>query len=447
MYVTNRVAKIRKLSQPHQWSYVHTESNPADAATRSIPPDKLQNSLWLQGPPSLYEPTEESNDTKFPLVNVDQDKEIRPQVQVLKTELHENTFALTHRIERFSVWRNLVNTFKRLKIFARTLHKDGTKDELSDISYSATVNFIIRQIQSEVFSTEISCIKHRSSLPKTSRIRNLNPFLDDDGLLRVGGRIHRASIEYKEKHPIIIPGNNHIAVLLIRHYHCEVKHQGRHFTAGALRDAGFWIVGERRLISSLLYKCVICRKLRGKQEQQLMSDLPEDRVSPNPPFSSVGIDTFGPWSVVTRKTRGGQANSKRWALLFTCLSTRAIHIEVIEELSSSSFINALRRFIALRGSLKEIRSDRGTNFVGSVDHLDMNSINVEEGPVHNFLEEKQTVWIFNPPHSSHMGGIWERMIGITRRILNSMILEVKSKDLTHEVANHVFSRGLCHSQW
>lgn len=95
--------------------------------------------------------------------------------------------------------------------------------------------------------------------------------------------------------------------------------------------------------------------------------------------------------------------------------------------------NDLRRFIALRGSVKEIRSDRGTNFVGTVDHLDMNSINVEEGPVHNFLEEKQTVWIFNPPHSLHMGGIWERMIGITRRILNSMILEVQSKDLTDEV--------------
>lgn len=147
----------------------------------------------------------------------------------------------------------------------------------------------------------------------------------------------------------------------------------------------------------------------------------------------MGIDAFGPWSVVTRKTRGGQANSKRWALLFTCLSTRAIHIEVIEELSSSSLTNALRRFIVLRGSVKEIRSDRGTNFVGSVDHLDVNSINVEEGPVHNFLEDKQTVWIFNPPHSSHIGGIWERRIGITRRILDSMILEVQSKDLTHEV--------------
>ncbi|VDI11884.1 Hypothetical predicted protein [Mytilus galloprovincialis] len=117
----------------------------------------------------------------------------------------------------------------------------------------------------------------------------------------------------------------------------------------------------------------------------------------------VGIDTFGPWSIVTRKTRGGQANSKRWALLFTCLSTRAIHIEVIEELSLSSFINALRRFIALRGSIKEIRSDRGANFVGSVVNLNIASINVEEGPVHKCLEDKQTVWIFNP----HIPHIWE----------------------------------------
>ncbi|VDI05251.1 Hypothetical predicted protein [Mytilus galloprovincialis] len=124
-------------------------------------------------------------------------------------------------------------------------------------------------------------------------------------MLRLGGRISRADIDYKLKHPLIVPGNNHIVILLIRHYHSEVKHQGRHFTAGSLRDAGFWIVGEKRLISSLLHKCVICRKLPGKQEQQLMSDLPVDRLCSSPPFSSVGIDTFGPWSIVTRKTRGG----------------------------------------------------------------------------------------------------------------------------------------------
>ncbi|VDI78657.1 Hypothetical predicted protein [Mytilus galloprovincialis] len=296
MYVTNRVSRIRKLSKPNQWSYIPTELNPADAATRSVPPDKLQDSMWLNGPPTLNETSKDLVDTDFPLLNTEQDKEIRPNVQVMKTGLQESTLALTHRIERFSVWKILVNTFRRLKIFAKTFQKDKT-DDLST-SYNATENFVISNIQSEVFSIEINCIRNKLPLPKTSRIRNLNPFIDDIGMLRLGGRISKADIDFKLKHPLIIPGNN-----------CYIS------------------------------------------------------ASQSPPFSSVGIDTFGPWSIVTRKTRGGQANSKRWALLFTCLSTRAIHIEVIEELSLSSFINALRRFIALRGSIKEIRSDRGANFV------------------------------------------------------------------------------------
>ena len=110
-----------------------------------------------------------------------------------------------------------------------------------------------------------------------------------------------------------------------------------------------------------------------------------------------------------------------------------MHIEVIEEMSASSFINALRRFIALRGKVDIIRSDRGTNFVGSVNPLQINAINVEDGPVRDFLYNSGTTWIFNPPHSSHMGGVWERMIGTTRRILDSMLLEYGSRTLTHEV--------------
>ena len=112
-----------------------------------------------------------------------------------------------------------------------------------------------------------------------------------------------------------------------------------------------------------------------------MADLPLDRLIPGPPFSSVGLDVFGPWPVVTRKTRGGSAQSKRWAVLFTCLTTRAVHIEVIEDMSSSCFINALRRFIALRGPVKLFRSDKGTNFVGAVDDLRVNVINVEGNKV------------------------------------------------------------------
>ena len=203
-------------------------------------------------------------------------------------------------------------------------------------------------------------------------------------------------------------------------------------TEGALRSAGYWLIGAKRSISSFIHKCVTCRRLRGKFLEQKMADLPTDRLTPGPPFTSVGVDAFGPWHVVARKTRGGSANSKRWAILFTCLTCRAIHIEIIETMSSSSFINALRRFQSIRGPVKLYRSDRGTNFIGATEDLNVQAINVEDNTVKNFLHESGSVWKFNPPHSSHMGGVWERMIGVTRRILDGMFLTSKSKDLTHE---------------
>ena len=434
MYVANRVERIRKTSLPDQWSYVPTDMNPADVATRSIPAYKLQSSMWLQGSPLLFEPEECSEIQEFKLVNPEHDKEIRTNVKVLKSDLIKDGFELVKLFEKFSEWKRLIGAFKPFITLARKF-RHGDKNDISNsmTDICKTEQFIIRSVQQKTFQTELECIKNKRSLPKDSRIVALNPFLDENNMLRVGGRLSRSNLNDKEKHPLIIPGNSHIAKLIILYFHFIVKHQGRVFTHGAVRNGGYWIIGEKRLISSLLHKCVICRKLRGKHEQQLMSDLPKDRLTPTPPFTSVGVDTFGLWAVLSRKTRGGQANSKRWAILFTCLSTRAIHIEVIEELSSSSFINALRRFIALRGSVKEFRSDRGTNFVGCLDSLDISAINVEDGPIRNFLNDNRSVWIFNPPHSSHMGGIWERMIGITRRIMESMILEVQTKNLTHEV--------------
>lgn len=165
-----------------------------------------------------------------------------------------------------------------------------------------------------------------------------------------------------------------------------------------------------------------------------MSDLPADRIVPGqPPFTSVGVDIFGPWEVVTRRTRGVPANSKRWAAIFTCLVTRGVHIEVVGEMSS--FINALKRFTAIRGLAKEYRSDRETNFVGAVDPLQINAINVEDSPVKDYLYSRGTVWTFNPPHASYMGGVWERMIGVTRRILDNMLNDHSAQGLTHEVMN------------
>ncbi|XP_035984676.1 uncharacterized protein LOC118558276 [Fundulus heteroclitus] len=174
-----------------------------------------------------------------------------------------------------------------------------------------------------------------------------------------------------------------------------------------------------------------CRRLRAPLSIQKMANLPADRLSTDPPFSSVGLDVFGPWNVSSRRTRGGFAQSKRWAVIFTCMSIRAVHIEVIESLDTSSFINALRRFLSVRGPVKHIRSDRGTNFIGACKELKMTS-NIDSIAVKTYLSDKGCTWSFNPPHASHWGGSWERMIGLARRILDAMFLRLKDK-LTHEV--------------
>lgn len=219
----------------------------------------------------------------------------------------------------------------------------------------------------------------------------------------------------------------------MRHYHKKVKHQGCVFTEGSIRSAGFWIIGTRRCINGTLHKCIICNKLCGRAAEQKMADLPPDRLSTEPPFTYVGLDVFGPWTITTRRTRGGQANSKRWAVLFTCMSIRAVHIELNEAMDTSSFINALRCFFALRGPAKQFRSDCRTNFTGACKELQILLTDSEKPYVKRYLSEEGCTWVFNPPHSSHIGGVWERMIGISRRILNSMLMQTSTSHLTHEV--------------
>jgi len=123
--------------------------------------------------------------------------------------------------------------------------------------------------------------------------------------------------------------------------------------------------------------------------QQQMSDLPVERLQVDPPFSYVGLDVFGPWEVISRRTRASQARDKRWAVLFTCMSTRAIHIEVIETMTSSSFINALRRFFPISGHAKQLRSDCGTNFIGASKELKMDSQCNRDASIEDWTSEQQ----------------------------------------------------------
>ena len=145
----------------------------------------------------------------------------------------------------------------------------------------------------------------KQGLMKTSQLYRLNPFIDEDGILRVGGRLRYSNLDQDEKHPIVLPKGHHVSVLLIKHYHAKVCHQGRHLTHGALRQAGFWVIGAHRMVAKVIRSCVICRKLRGRMLQQHMVDLPEERTNPSPPFTYVGFDVFGPWQICTRGGGGG----------------------------------------------------------------------------------------------------------------------------------------------
>lgn len=281
----------------------------------------------------------------------------------------------------------------------------------------------------DVYKEELKCLTQGTKVHCQSSLAKLDPFIDESGLIRVGGRIRRADLEVPEKHPLILPAGHHVTTLLVRHHHDKVAHQGHHLE-GSLRTAGVWIVGGKRLISSIIFKCITCKKLRGKREVQKMSDLPTDRLAMDPPFTHVGLDVFGPWGVTTRRTRGGAAESKRWGVIFACLSTRAVHLEVIESMSTSSFMNAMRRFLSIRGPIKHLMSDRGTNFIGACREL---QINTDDPEIRNYLQEQGCTWTFNAPQSSHMGGAWERLIGVARRILDELLVKDSSTRLSHEV--------------
>ena len=341
---------------------------------------------------------------------------MRTEVSCLKTHSAEQGLS-EESFKRFSTWQSLIRAVCVLKKAIRNFKRRKKCAKNQDLTNTAE-EVVIKITQRQYYSEELSNLKSGLPVPKRSHLISLNPFLDPAGVLRVGGRLQNSNLNSDERHPIILPGKSHVAQLIVRSCHEDNSHQGRLITEGAVRSKGFWIVGAKRLVNSTVYHCVRCRKLRGKEQQQLMANLPTDRVVSEPPFTNIGVDVFGPWDVIARKTRGGQANNKRWAALFICMSTRAVHIEVLETMTSSSFVNALRRLVAVRGKVKTIRSDQGTNFTGA--EVTAKSMGI--------------TWRFNPPHSSHMGGLWERAIGMSRRILDSMLTDPANLGtLTHEV--------------
>lgn len=230
------------------------------------------------------------------------------------------------RFERFSKLSALIRAIAHLIHVARTFsHSTQTNSCKGWHICHPTVEertkakvCVLKCVQRECY--QIKCVGY---IPLSSSLWKLHPILDCDGLSRVGGRLTQSGLDWDDINPIIVPGRHHLSVLLIRNFHGTVKHQGRHFTEGVVRAAGFWIVGAKRSIASVLFKCITCKKLRGKTEQQQMVNLPAERLQVAPPFTYVGANVIGPWDVTSRRTRGGHSSSKRWAVMFSCMCTNS----------------------------------------------------------------------------------------------------------------------------
>ena len=160
------------------------------------------------------------------------------------------------------------------------------------------------------------------------------------------------------------------------------------------------------MVKQITQSCILCQKLRAKPKLTKIANLPEDRISPSiPPFHHTGVDFFGPILVKVLRSR-----VKRWGCLFTCFTTKAIHLEVAPSLETDDFINVLERFICRRGSPKIICSDCGTNFKGASNQLKKELEHMNHLKMDDSLRRRQITWKFNPPESPHMGGVWERMV-------------------------------------
>ncbi|GBP58715.1 hypothetical protein EVAR_35493_1 [Eumeta japonica] len=299
------------------------------------------------------------------------------------------------------------------------------------------------------------CLRVGKAVTRRSRLRKFVMEIDENGVLRLKGRIKAAKdVSFTLNRPTVLSGDSSIAKLIIKHYHVRFNHGNHNTVMNEIRQR-YYVTSLRSKLRKIAYECQWCRINTSLPKMpSAEGDLPPERLRHHqPPFTCTGVDYFGPMSVTI-----GRRHEKRYGSLFTCLTTRAVHIELAESLSSDSIILALRRFIARRGTPRVMYSDHGTNFVGAIKEL----MNMQE--VHEKMKKEADVrtitWKFIPPGAPNMGGAWERLVRSVKtalaatlrernpreEVLHTLLLEaeqiVNSRPLTERLADHFWQRCL-----
>ncbi|XP_064624606.1 uncharacterized protein LOC135486053 [Lineus longissimus] len=417
-YVANRVEEIRSLTSPDEWRHCPGVFNPADDASRGLKPEEITvEHRWWKGPDFLWEP-----ESCWPHTEVDalpeDDPEVRTKVQVhLAVGEPQAQTSLEKVIKNTGSWQTLLRRIAWVVRFCNRLRRKTYATgniQLEELDQAASL--VVRSVQQECFSEEISQLQEGKEVKVTSPIADLGPILVN-GELRVGGRLRRApTLLSDKKHPLILPRKHHVSILITRRCHEKLAHCGREQTVAETRKK-YWILGGRGLAKRLISHCWVCRYLNARSMEQVMSDLPRTRLIPyKPPFTYPGVDFFGPLTVKW----GRRDTRKRWRCLFTCLTTRAVFLEVAQPLSTDDFLLVLRRFVSRRGPPEEIRSDHGSNFVGADRELKSSIDEWNQGQIEQDLQQRGIKWIFHPPTAAHMSGVWERLVKSTKKHLKAV---------------------------
>ncbi|TKS65757.1 hypothetical protein D9C73_028022 [Collichthys lucidus] len=443
-FFANRVGEIQNSTNVQDWWWIPGALNVADLITRGASPkDLTKDSEWQTGPKFLSLPENEwpkrsskdvaaaarENIVKIQKksfvavlnrINQKGDPE-QSQHSVQKMSSRPPTGLAVQMlidVRHFSNLTRLVKTvawtWRAAKRFLRTKARDKSKWEA--VSACGIITVVERQ---DAFRDLCLAAQAQVTFPSTTTDR-LVVYRDmTSGLLVCGGRIQYFKKDGKAVP--LLPFDAWIATLWAHEAHSE-GHEGVAGTLLRMRRKA-WVIRGSRIAQKVVDKCIVCKKARARTCQQVMGDLPEERTRPAAPFEFTAVDLFGPYQV--RDDIKKRVTMKVWGVVFCCMSSRAIHAELANTLSTESFLLAYQRFTALRGHPLKVWSDPGTNFVGARPVLaelyaflgDQNKETLEEFAVKHGTE---WTWKINPADSPHRNGAAEAAVRIMKRALQSL---------------------------
>lgn len=410
-FAANRVGEIQRYSQTEDWYWTSGTTNIADITTRGCSAQQLLNNMeWQYGPSFLKLPED-----KWPIkaeVSILDVPEMKGNVHIADLERELETLATRIDAKRFSKWMLLVNTTARiLKLYER-YRQGGNRDdcEISINDLDLAEIFWIKEAQRQF----------EGKLEK-AQFRKLCPRVDERGVIIVGGRTERwMSATWNRQEFVLLPKDNVISMLVINHIHNISGHLGTASTIARIR-AKYWVLGISRTVKTMVKKCVRCQIKYERLIMQRMSTLPEERLKPSPPFFYICVDYFGPFVIkgeVQKRIRG-----KSYGVIFTCLTSRAVHIELAPNYTTDGFLQVLRKFASMRGWPRKLFSDQGSQLKRASKELQDIVSNLDWDQIKLYGHSHGTEWSFSPADAPWYNGAAESLIKTVKRSLATAIGE------------------------